>query len=158
MFFNKICLWYNNFHLFRTSKLKSRMHRYNSIGKVFKTTLFHSNLLHHFKQLLLSQKLLNWFNKVLITLCVICDHFTHFWNHVERILSVNFSKNRVLDLTEFQAHESSSWFEHSKRLFKSLTGTRDIPQTKRNSICIKGIVLKGQLLSISTYKLNFLHG
>jgi hypothetical protein len=130
----------------------------NTICKVFKGTLFHTDLLHHFKQLFLSQELFDGLNKVLITFGIVGDDFAHFRDYVERVFSVNLSEKKVLDLTELKAHESSSWLEHSKGLLKGFASTRYVSQAKRNGIGIESIVLKWKLLSIGTYEFNFLLG
>lgn len=126
----------------------------DSISKIFVWTFFHTNVFHHIKKLVLGQKFLNRFNQILVALCVISDDFTHFWNNIEGIFSVKFSEKRVLNLAEFQTHESSSWFQDSQGFRQGFSCSWNISQSKWNCVSVESIVCERQLFGISTDELN----
>jgi len=136
------------------SQLEPRMQGHNPIRQVLIGTLLHTHLFHHLQQLILWQEPLNRLHQVLITFGVVGNDLAHLGNHVEGVFAVEFPEKGVLHLAELQAHESSSRFQDSKRLFKGFSSSGDVSQPKGDRISVEGVVLKGKFLGVGADKLD----
>ena len=136
-------------------KLVSAVQRHDSICHIPISAFHQSHFLHHFLQLLLIKEPLNALNQVLVGAFIPSDHAAHLRDHGERVFVVDLPKYRVYNLAKLKAHKSAAFLQNPLGFLECSACSGHVSQTERYGVCIKGVVGKGEFLSVAANELDF---
>lgn len=127
---------------------------HDALSQIFVVCVLEPLVLDHLQQGLLVVKLLDRLYQILVRLSIVCNELAHHWDDVEGVKSVHLGEWPPCYFRKLQTTELASSLQHSVCFCQSFRCSGDVPQSKRNSVRVKGVRLEGELLSVCADKLN----